>query len=82
MKPIIYTANDYASIDTGKISVYYGEREADPVSGEWSFVVWKNNPNGLQKEVLRVSNSQLLDIASGEGPKDMLIAGLSLWLAK
>ena len=82
MKPVIYTTRDHAAINSGKISCYYGEQEADPVTGEWNFVVWKNSTNGLQKEVFRVPNSQLLEVSNGEGPMDMLLAGLALYLSK
>lgn len=80
MKPIIYSANNHAAI-TGKISCYYGPEETDPLTGDWMFVVWKNTV-GSQKEVFRVSNTELLDVACGNSPSDMLIAGLALYLSK
>lgn len=76
MKPLIYSASDYASIDTGKFKAYYGYEEVGQTE-EWNFVVWKNG-----KEVFRKTNSELLDIACGEGPLDMLVAGLALYLGK
>ena len=82
MKPIVYTGGTFAAINSGKYSCYYGENEVDPVSGEWKFVMFQNKTNGLQKEVFSATNSQLLEVANGEGPVDMLIAGLALYLAK
>lgn len=76
-RPDIYVASDYAGIETPRFKAYYGYEEVDPHTDEWCFVVWKND-----KEVFRVRNTQLLDAACGDGPKDMLIAGLALYLSK
>lgn len=77
MKPNIYSSSDYCGFESGKIKVYYGYEQVDQQTEEWCCVIWKND-----KEVARYTNSQLLDIACGESPKDMLIAGLSLYLGK
>jgi hypothetical protein len=77
MRPIIYSASDYACLESGRIKAYYGYEQIDQDTDEWCFVVWKNN-----KEVFRKTNSELLDIPCGDGPKDMLIAGLALYLGK
>lgn len=76
-RPDVYAASDYAGIETPKFRAYYGYAETCPHTDEWCFVVWKGG-----KEVFRARNTELLNVASGEGPKDMLIAGLALYLAK
>ncbi len=81
MKPIVYKSNTSASINSGKLSVYYGPNEIDPNTEEWAGVVWKNSL-GQQKEVFRANNSALLEISAGESPTDMLIATLALYLSK
>lgn len=77
MKPNIYSTGDYCGFESGKVKVYYGHEQIDGTTEEWCFVVWKNG-----KEVARYTNSQLLDIACGDSPKAMLIAGLALYLGK
>jgi hypothetical protein len=77
MNPTAYKSSYTASIAGPKIDVYYGPNEIDPSTGEYCFVVYKNN-----KEVFRRTNSQLLDIAGGDSPESMLIAGLALYLNK
>jgi hypothetical protein len=71
--PYIATSRTSAEIITPKFTFYYGERFTDQ-RGEWMFVVIKNN-----KEVFSKSNSELLSVASGEGPVDMLLAGIALY---
>jgi hypothetical protein len=82
MKPIVYKTRDSAAINSGKMAVYYGEQETDPMTNEWCGVVFKNGTNGLQKEVFRATNSQLLEVSAGESPTDMLVATLALYLAR
>lgn len=77
MRPSIFDTNKSAGFTSGKIDVYYGPEETDPDTGDWCVVVKKNG-----KEVLRVPNSELLLVANGEGPKDMLIAGLAIYLSR
>jgi|GEM_PF-6298552 len=77
MMPNNYIGRDFASFDSGKIKVYYGSDVIDEDSQEFCFAVYKNN-----KEVFRRTNSELLNVAAGESPEAMLIAGLSLYLAK
>ena len=77
MRPYILSGNREVLIDTPKVKMYYGERETDPLTGDYCFVVYKNG-----KEVFRKTNSELLDVACGESPEAMLIAGLSLFLSK
>lgn len=76
-RPDVYSASDYAGIETPRFKAYYGYEETDPTTDEWCFVVWKNG-----KEVFRERNTRLLQIANGEGPVDMLLAGLALYLSK
>jgi hypothetical protein len=75
MTPYIATSRTSAEIITSKFTFYYGDRFTD-FAGEWMFVVIKNN-----KEVFSKSNSELLSIASGEGPVDMLLAGIALFFS-
>jgi len=82
MKPIIYSARDHAAINADKITCYYGPLETDPKTGDWCFCVYKNYLGGSPKEVFRATNEQLLDVAAGEKPSDLLIAGLALYLSK
>lgn len=77
MRPDIFDTNKSAGFNTPKLKVYYGQDSTDPETGEWQFTVTKNG-----KEVFSILNSELLTVANGEGPKDMLIAGLALYLAK
>ena len=77
----ISASNNSVSIQTGKVSCYYGPLVTDPITQDWCFIVTKRTANG-EKEVFRVTNEVLLEYSFGESPKDMLIAGLSLYLAK
>lgn len=77
MKPYIAYTNRSAEIENGKYRVYYGENETDPRTHDYCMVIWKND-----KEVFRKTNEQLLEIANGEGLKDLIIAGLALYLSK
>lgn len=77
MMPNNYIGRDFASFDSGKIKVYYGPDFIDEETEEFCCVVFKNN-----KEVFRRTNSELLNVAAGESPEAMLIAGLSLYLAR
>lgn len=77
MIPNVYSAGDYAGFDSPKIRAYYGYEQVDEQTEEWCFCVWKNG-----KEVFRKTNSELLNVACGESPEAMLIAGLSLFLSK
>lgn len=77
MRPNIFDTNKSAGFATPKFEVYYGPKETDPETGDWCMTIKKNG-----KEVFRVPNSDLLLVANGEGPKDMLIAGLALYLSK
>jgi hypothetical protein len=77
LNPTAYHGSYSSSIEGHKVSVYYGPNEIDPSTGEYCFVVLKSG-----KEVFRRTNSQLLDIAGGDSPEAMLIAGLALYLNK
>lgn len=77
MRPDIFDTNKSAGFNTTKLQVYYGPKATDPETGEWQFTITKNG-----KEVFSLLNSELLLVANGEGPKDMLIAGLALYLAR
>lgn len=77
MKPYTYSAGDYAGFESGKLRCYYGYEQIDQLTEDWCFVVWKND-----REVFRVPNHQLVDIAPGGSPLDMLVAGLALYLGK
>lgn len=75
MIPSIYDSRNEAGFNKDRIAVYYGYKVVDPDTDEWCFVVNKNG-----KEVFRATNSELLGIANGDSPKDMLIAGLTLYM--
>lgn len=77
MRPDIVIKYNEAWIESPRFSVYYGPKNIDENTQEWLCIIKKND-----KEVARYTNSQLLDIACGDGPSDMLIAGLSLYLGK
>ena len=77
MRPTVYSAGDYAGFETPRFRAYYGYEQIDEQSEEWCMVVWKNG-----KEVFRKTNSELLDVACGDSPVDMLLAGLCLYLCK
>lgn len=74
MKPIIYNGRNFCSIITAKYTAYYGKDEVDPITQDWCMTVKKND-----KEVFRASNELLLEVAAGESPVDMLVAGLALY---
>jgi hypothetical protein len=74
-KPYISYTNRSVDIASGKMRVYYGENELDVLSGDYCMVIWKGD-----KEVFRKTNTELLDIANGEGLKDIIIAGLVSYL--
>jgi hypothetical protein len=82
MKPNIYTSTNYASFDTPRWRAYYGHEETDPMTGDWLFLLIQKKPNGLEKEVCRYTNTELLEVANGSGPTDMLLAGLSMYFMK
>jgi hypothetical protein len=75
MKPYITYDTRSAFMEKGNYKIYYGQDETDPTTNEYCMVIWKGD-----KEVYRATNSQLLDIANGEGLKDLLIAGLISYL--
>lgn len=75
MRPYISYTTRSAEIEKANISVYYGEKETDERSGDYCMVIRKNG-----KEVFRKTNSELLEIANGEGLKDLIIAGLIAYL--
>ena len=75
MKPYISYTNRSVDIENGKFRVYYGEKETDPLTQDYCMVIWKGD-----KEVFRKTNAELLDIANGEGLKDLIIAGLVSYL--
>ena len=77
MKPYIYTASRECLIETPRFKAYYGPSEIDDITGDHCFVVWK-----CGKEVFRKTNAELLDVACGESPKDVFIAGIALYLSK
>jgi hypothetical protein len=77
MKPDISYSHNSAEIITPRFRVYYGSDITDPKTEEWMLVIWKN-----EKEVARYSNSELLNVAYGERPSDLLLAGLALYLGK
>jgi len=81
MKPVIYDHSTYSSILGGKLSAYYGQDETDERTGDWCAVIWKEGLNG-KKEVFRATNTELLEVASGNKPLDMLVAALALYLNK
>jgi hypothetical protein len=75
MKVYISYSNRSVDIETGRLQIYYGEKEIDERSGDYCFVIRKGD-----KEVFRKTNTELLDIANGEGVKDLIIAGLVSYL--
>lgn len=78
MRPHIYSANREVLIEAApRFRAYYGEEQIDELTGDYCFVVWKNG-----KEVFRRTNTDLLDVACGESPEAMLIAGMALYLAR
>jgi hypothetical protein len=74
-KPYISYTNRSVDIETGRFRAYYGEKEIDSRTGDYCMVIWKGD-----KEVFRKTNTELLDIANGEGLKDIIIAGLVSYL--
>jgi len=77
MKPNITISRDSAYIDSPKLTAYYGNQKTDKETEEWLFIVTKNG-----KEVFSATNSELLEVSFGEGPKDLLIAGLAMYLTR
>lgn len=77
MKPDISYSRNSAELLTPKFRVYYGEDQVDPKTEEWQLVIWKND-----KEVARYNNSELLNVAYGERPSDLLLAGIALFWSK
>lgn len=76
MIPNIYIASDHVLLETLKFKAYYGHELVD-YDGQWCFAVWKNG-----KEVFWKSNSELLEVACGESPEALFIAGLGMYLCK
>jgi hypothetical protein len=72
MRPDIEYGRSHASLETDKVRCYYGEAETDPLTSDWCFVVWKKSVGG-EKEVFRKTNSELLEVANGEGLKIYLL---------
>ena len=75
MKPYICYTNRSIYIEKDKFQIYYGPDETDENTGDYCMVISKNG-----KEVFRRTNAELLDIANGEGMKDLIIAGLVTYL--
>lgn len=71
MRPEISYFNRSIEIDYNKYEIYYGENELDEYTGDYCLTIKKNG-----KEVYRKSNAELLDIANGESPLDLVLAGM------
>lgn len=71
-----YSASDYASAKAGKYNFYYGSECVDPKTGDWLFVVSKND-----KEVFTATNEQLLNYCPEPTPIGMLVAGMTMYMA-
>jgi hypothetical protein len=76
-KPDISYSRNCAEMYTGRYKIYYGADITDPKTGDWMLVIWKND-----KQVFSATNSELLAVAYGERPSDLMLAGLALYLAK
>ena len=77
MKPDITVKHNEAWVDSSKVTAYYGPMNIDENTQEWLCVIKKNG-----KQVFSASNSQLLDVACGESPESMLLAGIALYLSR
>lgn len=79
MKPYISSASDYAEATSGRMSFYYGYEERDEITNDWCFVARKNN-----KEVLRLTNSQLLELCDTDkqSPESMLMIGILVYVGR
>lgn len=77
MRPDITIKHNEAWLTTPRFTAYYGPLNIDENTQEWMCVITKNG-----KEVFSATNSELLDVAFGEGPSDMLLAGLALYLSR
>ena len=75
MKLYISYTNRSAELEKANIKVYYGDAVTDERTGDFCFVIYKNG-----KEIFRRTNAELLDIANGEGMKDLVIAGLFAYM--
>lgn len=75
MIPYISYSNRSVLIEKDKYTIYYGEDETDELTGDYCMVIRKAG-----KEVFRRTNSELLSIANGESPQDLVIAGLVAYL--
>jgi hypothetical protein len=64
-------------IENGKWTVSYGEKHADYFSGEWKMIIYKNG-----EEKAFYTNSELLDMAQGERPVDLVLAGMAKYFMK
>ena len=71
-----YYSNDYAGLDSGRFSFYYGYEVEDPSTEEWCFQVKENN-----KEIFNITSSYIeKQINNLNTPQDYLIAGIGIWL--
>lgn len=74
-KPFITTSRNSSTLITGKYEFNYSPDRTDELTGDWLLIVKKNG-----KEVASYTNSELLEVANGEGPVDLLLAGVGLYL--
>jgi hypothetical protein len=76
-QPHLYSGSDFAGLETGKYSFYYGKDEIDSITEEFCFVA---KVNGVEK--MRLRNSQLDYLGEMSGPKSYLLAGIALYFNK
>lgn len=73
-----YYSDDYAGLNAGKFSFYYGYEETDVKNDSWCFVVKENGREIFRKSEIEIKknidNRQLDDV------RDYLIAGIGMWL--
>lgn len=80
MKTRIFSASDYAGIETGDLYFYYGYEVKDELTDEWCFKVEQKD-----KEIFRLTKTQIEKQTEGfnsDEPMYYVTAGIGIWLVQ
>lgn len=72
-----YYSDDYAELESGNLSFYYGYEVEDPETEDWCFQVKKGG-----REIFTMTGSKIeksIDDRQLNTPQDYLVAGIGIW---
>lgn len=73
-----YYSDDYAGLESGNLSFYYGYEVCDPLTEDWCFQVKRDG-----KEVCRKTRTEIEETTDDllNTPQDYLIVGIGIWIS-